>query len=212
MPADYFTFDEFLAYVGPDANVKQKYVEATVLEVQDVVVTILEEWADTAWRLRTVTEYFDGGGRRLLLARYPVTAVTEFLHTADNSAVSGTAYVLESEDGMVIFNTRTLTGPRAYKITYTYGFAAPTAPVKRCAMNATRKLLDSESPGGRIPSRTTRYTTQGTTFEMSDDDKKKGPWPWAPEASRIIRLYWGRAPRVGVAGGHYPRRALSDAF
>ena len=85
---------------------------------------------------------------------------------------------------------------RLVVLDFTYGHTSTPWAIRRPAMMATKSLLDGEEGrGGKIPSRVSRYDTEGTTFLLERDEPKL-PWPWDPDASAAVHAWWGaRRPR-----------------
>lgn len=202
MRTDYFTAEEFKAYVGDE--VYEGFTPESVDETQDEVIERLEMWAGSAWptvedpaEARSATERHDGRGGVIILRNRPVIAISSFLDASYE--VSADRYDLDRESGTIdlMYGTATVFGllPEwsAITIEYTYGATETPRWIKRPVMDAVRSLLGETKPGSgkRIPARTRSMTTGKTTIDLDNEKVDEVlPWPWDPSASAAVRSVW----------------------
>ncbi len=200
--ADYFTYDEFGELTG-DTEAGGRAQPPAVMRAQAEVVERLEEWARTAWRRRTYTEAVRLTHTRFALSRVPVISVQSA--NLDGSAMSGYVY---DANGVVRFGVldndlQVLDYLAVVDVSYTYGYDSVPWAIKRPCIDAARSLLWRSDPESNIPANTESYTNQGTTirFAPTSESEMDMPWPWAPDASREVRSYWGpKRPRRFIVG------------
>lgn len=123
------TLDEFIPYLT-DAETPE-YTDAQKDNIQLLINGISEffsEYTNLNIIAETSIDYFDGGGRRYILKKYPATEVTEIWDEKEDEEYTEN-YRLRGDIGLILFDTAPPPEESRYKITYSAGIAANVAAV-----------------------------------------------------------------------------------
>lgn len=150
------TLDEIKAYHGMTGSAAE--IDDELEAIRDRVSKIFETYCDRVFDSATYTEYYDGGGRNMLvLKHYPITSITSIYDDsdwgwgADYLVASGTYRI--KDDRIVMYKT----GYTFYdynqniKITYVAGYSTVPADLKHACITETirsyihRKHVDEVS-------------------------------------------------------------------
>lgn len=190
--ADYFTVDQFRAKVN-DTKSPPKFGDDDIAEAHDDVVDRLENWARTAWQVRSTSIDVYVSEPQIILHHLPVVAVTEFL--SNGVEADPDRYVLDTSSGILRWGDWTWGMPELQprehvQLTYTYGYATVPLWLRNSCIKAARSLLMGEEGRSKVPGNVSSYGTERAQVQFRADRGLIRPWPWDERQSQYVRSAW----------------------